>query len=316
MEPITIDFKTLKRTLDKITISPGKIYVDYNDIIDLDDPIAQQVFDMQYNEPDIVEAEDYVINHRDHNGVCSNAFATEFQKVRSEFIENEKVLGINNLSDYLNSILEYYLDLESRIKENEDGSFSSDLVNFEECDADKVNNSLFKNSYNDFLAGLKRTLRDEIVFFNKHKVSDKLEIPAKSKAIGTMSQKQRYKSLKLIVENKSESEVLHDFHKALKDYGLIEFVDYKHFKKVFIDEEITQKIDWIGDPNELFYLIKALRAKKLLQPQKGFWQLTCNCFNLKDGSERVLTPDYLARCKDPSRKKRTEINSIIDILIH
>jgi len=316
MEPITIAIKALKSALNKITISPGKIYVNYNDILDFEDPVAQQAWDMQYKEPEIVEANDYIINHKAHRGVSSNAFEEEFQKVRAEYIDNVKVLGINNILDYLDGVIKYYTNLEARIIENEDGSFSSDMVIFEECDAVQVNNSLFKNSYNEFLVGLKRALRDEIVFLNKHKVSDKTQTPVKSKAVGSRSQKKQYNSLKLIIDKRTDfDEVLREFHKALKEYGLIESMDYRLFRKIFVNEGIDKQIRWLREPNELKYLIKSLRENKLIKPLTGFWPLTCKCFVIMGNPDKVLEPDYLARCKDPNQKKRKEIDSIVDILI-
>ena len=183
MEPLAIAFKALKITLNEITISPGKINVDYNDFIDFGDPVAQRAWDTQYKEPEFVEIDDYVINHKNYHSVDIGAFKTEFENVRAEFAENVKVLGINNILDYLDGVIKYYTNLEARIIENEDGSFSSDMVIFEECDAVQVNNSLFKNSYNDFLVGLKRALRDEIVFFSKQKILNSPLTPDKNKLV-------------------------------------------------------------------------------------------------------------------------------------
>jgi hypothetical protein len=317
MEPITIAVRALKRALNEITISPGKIYVDYNDIIDFEDPVAQHAWDMQYKEPEIVEANDYIINHKAHRGVSSNAFAEEFQKVRDEYTDNVKVLGISGIADYLDDILKFYGILQSKIKENDDGSFSSDIVTFDGCNAEEVNNSMFKNSYNDFLEGLKRALRKEIVFFSMQKVSDITETPNKSKEVGPRSQKQRYNSLRLVVNKQTDfDEVLREFHKALKDYGLIESMDYRLFRKVFVNEHIDKQIRWIGEPNELKYLIKSLRENKLIKPLIGFWPLTCKCFVIMGNPDKVLEPDYLAKCNTPNRTKRKEIDSIINLLVN
>lgn len=316
MEPITIALKALKRTINEITISPGKIYVDYNDFVDFGDPVAQRAWDTQYKEPEIVEANDYIINHKAHRGVSSNAFEEEFQKVRAEYTDNVKVLGISGIADYLDDILKLYGILESKIKENEDGSFSSDIVTFDGCNAEEVNNSLFKNSYNDFLVGLKRALRDEIVFFSKQKILKNPMTPDKNKLVSARSQKQQYKSLSLLIGNKLKfDEVLREFHKTLKDYDYIETIDYRLFKKAFVNEEIVEKINWLGDTKDLHYLIKSLHTKHLIKPFKGFWPLTIMCFTLKNGTERVLTSDYLARCDDPKQNDRRILDSIVDTLI-
>lgn len=316
MEPLAIAFKALKITLNEITISPGKINVDYNDFIDFGDPVAQRAWDTQYKEPEFVEIDDYVINHKNYHSVDIGAFKTEFENVRAEFAENVKVLGINNILDYLDGVIKYYTNLEARIIENEDGSFSSDMVIFEECDAVQVNNSLFKNSYNDFLVGLKRALRDEIVFFSKQKILNSPLTPDKNKLVSARSQKQQYKSLSLLIGNKSKfDEVLREFHKALKDYGYIETIDYRLFKRAFVNEEIVEKINWLGDSKDLYYLIKSLHTKQLIKPFIGFWPLTIRCFVLKNGTERVLTSDYLARCDDPKQYNRMILDSIVDTLI-
>ncbi len=167
MEPITVALKTLKRTINEITISPGKISVDYNDFIDFGDPVAQRAWDMQYKEPEIVEADHYIINHKNYNGVGYGAFKEEFQKVRDELTENIKVLGINGIAAYVEGIITYFMNQEAKIIENEDGTFKSDIVVFMDCDAERINNSFLRNSYNDFLEGLKRTLRSEISYYQE-----------------------------------------------------------------------------------------------------------------------------------------------------
>jgi len=165
MEPITIAFKSLKEQLNRVVISPGIRQIDLNDYMEFGKVEDLIQFTIMSQDPDNVEINDFVLNHTNYNGLYSNSFEEEFESVKREFNENLNFVSGNLLSTYLNHILAFYHQLESGIKEDEKGRFYADFVTFENCSADEVNSSFFKDSYNDFLLGLKKRLRNEISYY-------------------------------------------------------------------------------------------------------------------------------------------------------
>ncbi|MHC1731325.1 MAG: hypothetical protein AB9888_04685 [Bacteroidales bacterium] len=167
MEPITIALKALKEQLNRVIISPGIRQVDLNDYLEFDKMEDLLQFTTMSKDPDIVEINDFVLNHTDYIGLYSNSFEEEFESVKREFNENLNYVSGNILSTYLNHILAYYHQLESGIKEDEKGKLYASFVTFEDCTAEEVNGSFNKDSYNNFLVGLKKRLRKEILFYER-----------------------------------------------------------------------------------------------------------------------------------------------------
>lgn len=85
-----------------------------------------------------------------------------------------------------------------------------------------------------------------------------------------------------------------------------------HFRSVFSEKEIEQKIIWIGNISELAHFIKTLHntAKKVEDTKQKQWEITINCFEMADGTE--LTKDKLRTQKAPARA--TIIEKAVNIL--
>jgi hypothetical protein len=152
MEPIRTELKAFKAKLNNIVITKGEMYWHESDYIDPDEV-----------GPSFIEIEGFVLNHEFNKVICYNTFKEEFLNVRNEFEYNSRSIVFKEFKIYLNEIVETYNHFEEKIIEDEDGSLSTDIVKFEECDLNTIKGHIICN-YDQFLMGLKHQFRDEIIY--------------------------------------------------------------------------------------------------------------------------------------------------------
>jgi hypothetical protein len=114
------------------------------------------------------------------------------------------------------------------------------------------------------------------------------------------------------IESKNISvPVLDSIWTTLKAEGLIEQrTKFSVFREVFSHGRIKEKIDWIGDINQLFFFIKELtkRAEYNNIRNKHKWKIAVNCFKIKG---QIIEVDQLQRTKEPSMEKKLPIYKAI-----
>ncbi len=297
MKPFTKEFNALKTKLNNVTITKGKIMVDENDF---QNPVVFA------SEPNYIDIDGYVINNEYNNPVVSSAFSEEFLKVRNEFEENLKLPEIDDFKKYVNDIYKTYCKYESEIVEEDDGSFNSNFIKFEDCDPTDINSHLVCN-YSQFLEGLKRQLRDEIVFFHKYIQTNKNRV---NNLIKVQSQNTSFQINQPYLKDINIK--LKEFKEYLEKEDFISPITLPQFKKVFTGQAIEQPICWLDKPTGLYYLIKSMHDKKIILPFKNYWQVCCSCFISIKKNE--LTSKYIQRNKKPTSAIIRKLDSAISYL--
>ena len=250
-----------------------------------------------------------------------------FEFIRKELQENllmpiEKYKVIS----YIDEALNLFIPLEEQIVEDEEGEFKNYAILL--CKGE-MTNQIDRDLYSGTLRSWKLSLRQEILYLRnlKSKLSQnnsesKLELNNKTKEKSEKGVKNidslKNKSFQIESTDSPNSIEFNDKLKSFKDElernRFIAHMDYRLFKKVFTNEIVDQPIIWIGKPTELYYLLKSLHDKGIIKKFNNYWQVTCICFQLNDGSGRKLTPSYLQRCGPPKEYKRGLLDAVIDPL--
>ncbi len=105
----------------------------------------------------------------------------------------------------------------------------------------------------------------------------------------------------------TESENITNLLKELKRLKLVDQVtELKHFRSVFTNKEVVQKINWTGNLSELSFFIKTIHntSKKVKYTKQKLWEITVNCFQMANGS--ILEQSKLRGQKKPATSNEIE----------
>lgn len=105
----------------------------------------------------------------------------------------------------------------------------------------------------------------------------------------------------------TESENITNLLKELKRLKLVDQVtELKHFRTVFTNKEVVQKITWTGNISELSFFIKTIHntTKKVKYTKQKLWEITVNCFQMANGS--ILEQSKLRGQKKPATSNEIE----------
>lgn len=125
---------------------------------------------------------------------------------------------------------------------------------------------------------------------------------------------EKKKSFKLINEKYFDTGAFENFKSSLEDQenSLIEKTNIRNFKKVFNNEIVEEKINWLDDENSLFYFIRRLREKNKIEKHTPCWPIVANCFVLKGST---INPFNMARCHPPKDANiKNKVNRCIEFL--
>ncbi|MCP1384057.1 hypothetical protein [Runella salmonicolor] len=115
------------------------------------------------------------------------------------------------------------------------------------------------------------------------------------------------------IDNNSKSiSIIDSIWNALKSENLIHNrTKFSIFRKVFNQGIIKEKIDWLGDINQLYYFVKLLTENTEYNntSNKNKWQITVDCFKVRG---KTIEINQLQRTKNPSSKNRRPILEIIN----
>ena len=97
---------------------------------------------------------------------------------------------------------------------------------------------------------------------------------------------------------------------GLIDNKLIDYVDLPQFREVFLGEnKITNKINWIGNKNEIWAFIDVLSKEELFESKDDKWISVSNCFKHKGSN---ITNIQIGKANRISGKKYGKISSIVN----
>ncbi len=106
---------------------------------------------------------------------------------------------------------------------------------------------------------------------------------------------------------------LRDFYERLltprdKKGAFIEDIEYKEFKKVFSNQKIQIKINWIGHQNELHFLIDRMLQNPKFGKAAQRWALSRKCFTLYN------MPIDIQKLKDADDEPQKRVGELLRII--
>jgi hypothetical protein len=351
MDPIKTNFNKAKKSLSGIEVRMGGVLFNVEHLNEFYDSNPDE-FKRAYNKADSKydqfqnEPIEYYLTPEEESagfiriksiefyGSDKKPLSTSnlFQDVRNEMEENLSLLIDKKVKvDYVMHLIDFYSNIESQIIEDEKGQYYYEEIHLVDFSIDELN-KLDKTIYFATIETLKDNLRNEIRYlmktqfklengsFKKEIRESEIDIvnypdSGKKKEPKTFSTKSFKLNPDLFSEGYGEHEKLKEFQKALLSNGYINNIDYRNFSHSFTGRDITKQIKWLGTPSELFYLMKTLYDKELIVQFKNYWCITCKCFLAYRKKITPCTPEYLQRCKPPTRKEHLrKLNSIIDTL--
>jgi hypothetical protein len=156
-----------------------------------------------------------------------------------------------------------------------------------------------------------QTINNAIIFLKEQKIeytSNSIEI--EKKVNESKEANNKFKSFEYIYLQ-TESENITNLLKELKRLNLVDQVtELKHFRTVFTNKEVVQKINWTGNISELAFFIKTIHntSKKVKDTKQKLWEITVNCFQMDNGS--ILEQSKLRGQKKPATS--SEIEKVIN----
>lgn len=123
------------------------------------------------------------------------------------------------------------------------------------------------------------------------------------------------------VKGKGKKEIILDLKDMMASLKSKNYIDNKtnfiNFRKVFLGEEVKEKIIWIGRRNQLKYFIDVLYEKKL-EPVKGkkIWHVAHKCFDVADMVDIVDEKGFSASIRKGSITEidKKQLNACINHL--
>lgn len=148
----------------------------------------------------------------------------------------------------------------------------------------------------EFLIGLKNYVEKYLDVFKEVGFESSQQRTIKTMNIPFRKNQER-NSFILINPEYFASGAFKNFKESLEEQEFIESISLIIFKKVFQNEKLEKKVDWIADKNTLFYFIKRLHKLDKIEKHNPFWQIVSNCFTWK-GSQ--IESEDISRCHSPA----------------
>jgi hypothetical protein len=227
---------------------------------------------------------------------------------------------------YLQEVLKLYSEIDDKIIEDDNGILSFDSFRFIKY---SNQSEVYFDDLERFLSELKNKIRKEIKFLTKrmNKLSDKILKSKDAQKLTEFDTEKSKKKARIFPKHSFElnpklynsdsniTDKLKDFKESLYKGGYIKQIDLRDFIHIFRNQIVTNPVQWVADPKELYYLIKSLHDQALIVQFKNYWFITCKCFIAYHKNNILCTPQYLQRCKpsihgDKLRKLKSVIAAL------
>jgi len=248
-------------------------------------------------------------------GVFSNTADEFFEPIYIEIEENLKLpVALKQKQEYLNEILEFALTVDSRVIENDDGAFSTDLftIDFSEY-SDALIDS--RSPVQSFILGIRKNSRKLILYL--HRQLERLEIFEKQSISDTM-ELNRPRTFSLIKKPGTVYDSkLPEAYEMLVDYGFISpDTSKKNFLNLFHGKELESPIVWLDSKGSLRYFLSQIEGSIIEKLGRNKWKLFCSVFsNKQQGVEFDLASLRGAKSSDISERNKKNLDRILEFLL-
>lgn len=239
-----------------------------------------------------------------------NIHSEDFKQTKEGFEEfiacyNSNLEKIIVKKDINDTVFKWLIEPMPREKNSMEPNFNYDIIIIHDYFRDYTKGHFIKElvTFTEKLLGNKQELKSN----NDNPINRNKEVENITPENKKVSNIKSFEYISLQTEHENITNLL----KELKRLNLVDQVtELKHFRTVFTNKEVLQKINWTGNISELAFFIKTIHntSKKVKDTKQRLWEITVNCFQMDNGS--ILEQSKLRGQKKPATS--SEIEKVIN----